>query len=234
MVKKTKSLEYEHFNNLADEWWSENGKYKILHEIKSVRIKYILDQLKVKKINNFNVLDLGCGGGLVCEPLARLGGNITGIDFVENNIKAAKIHALQNDLKINYLNQSIEKLNLKKKYDLILMFEVLEHLENWEKAIKDIKQNLKRNGIIIFSTINRNVLSKILVIKLAENILKWIPRNTHDFNKLIKPEELNTLLIKENFSILNFSGLIFNPIDRKWKLSQHNKLLNYFCTAKLN
>ncbi len=234
MAKRTKLSEFNHFNKLSNEWWSESGKFKILHEIKQIRIQYILNQLGSKRIKNLNVLDLGCGGGLICEPLTKLGGNVTGLDFVENNIKAAKLHASQNNLIINYLTQDLEKLSLNQKYDLIIIFEVLEHLDNWKTIISKIKKYLKKDGRIILSTINRNIISKILAIKFAENILKWVPKKTHNYGKLITPEELEEVLIKENFSIIDFSGLVFNPIAREWRLSKHNKLVNYFCTAKLN
>ena len=234
MTKRTKLSEFNHFNKLSNEWWSETGKYKILHKIKPIRIKYILNQIGSKNIKKLEILDLGCGGGLICESLAKLGCNVTGIDFVENNIKAAKLHASQNNLKINYYTQDIDNLSLKKKYDLIILFEVLEHINNWDKQLLKIKKFLKKGGLIILSTINRNIVSKVLAIKFAENILKWVPKNTHDYNKLITPQELEKALIKENFSILDFSGLVFNPFDREWRLSKDIKLVNYFCTARLN
>jgi len=234
MTKRTKLLEFKHFNELSNEWWSETGKYKILHKIKPIRIKYILNHITSKSYKNLEILDLGCGGGLVCEPLAKLGFNVTGIDFVENNIKVAKLHASQNNLNINYYTQNIDNLSLKKKYDLIILFEVLEHINNWDKQLLKIKKFLKKGGLIILSTINRNIVSKVLAIKFAENILKWVPKNTHDYNKLITPQELEKALIKENFSILDFSGLVFNPFDREWRLSKDIKLVNYFCTARLN
>ena len=112
------------------------------------------------------------------------------------------------------------------------MFEVLEHLDNWKKTIKNIKKNLNKNGIIIISTINRNLFSKLFAINLAENILNWIPKGTHDYNKLIKPEELKSTLIKENLKFNNIKGLIFDPLNREWKLST-NTTINYFCTARL-
>ncbi len=234
MNKIRKLSEFEHFNKLASEWWAENGKYKTLHKIIPIRIKYILDNIQSKNIKNLNILDLGCGGGLVCEPLSRLGGKVTGIDFVENNIKVAKSHAKQNNLKIKYLVQDIESLSLKEKYDIIILFEILEHIDQWKLVLNKIKKNLKQNGLIVLSTINRNVISNILAIKIAENFLKWIPKNTHNYNKLITPSELNMILNKENFSIIDFSGLIFNPFTNEWKLSKYNKLINYFCVAKLN
>ena len=191
---KSKNDEFTLFNQLSDEWWNDNGKFKILHQIKSHRMTYILDQIGNRDIKNFKILDVGCGGGIICEPLARLGAKVTGIDFAPNNINAAKIHSKKNKLKINYIHKDVEKSKLDGKFDLILMFEVLEHLDDWKKTIKKIKKNLNKNGIIIISTINRNLLSKLFAISIAENILKWIPKGTHDYNKLIKPEELKNFV----------------------------------------
>ena len=229
---KSKNEEFALFNQLSDEWWNENGKFKILHQIKSHRMSYILDQINNRNIRNLKILDVGCGGGIICEPLARLGARVTGIDFAPNNIIAAKIHSKKNKLKINYINKDIEKSKLDEKFDIILMFEVLEHLDNWKKTIKNIKKNLNKNGLIIISTINRNLLSKLFAINIAENILHWIPKGTHDYNKLIKPEELKKILLKEKFNFNNIKGLVFNPLNREWKLSK-NYMINYFCTANL-
>ena len=229
---KSKNEEFDLFNQLSDEWWNENGKFKILHQIKSHRMSYILDQINNRNIRNLKILDVGCGGGIICEPLARLGAKVTGIDFAPNNIIAAKIHSKKNKLKINYINKDIEKSKLDEKFDIILMFEVLEHLDNWKKTIKNIKKNLNKNGLIIISTINRNLLSKLFAINIAENILNWIPKGTHDYNKLIKPEELKKILLKEKFYFNNIKGLVFNPLNREWKLSK-NYMINYFCTANL-
>ncbi len=227
---KSKNEEFAFFNQLSDEWWNENGKFKILHQIKSHRMSYILDQINNRNIRNLKILDVGCGGGIICEPLARLGAKVTGIDFAPNNILAAKIHSKKNKLKINYINKDIEKSKLDEKFDIILMFEVLEHLDNWKKTIKNIKKNLNKNGLLIISTINRNLLSKLFAISIAENILHWIPKGTHDYNKLIKPEELKKILLKEKFNFNNIKGLVFNPLNREWKLSK-NYMINYFCTA---
>jgi len=229
---KSKNEEFALFNQLSDEWWNENGKFKILHQIKSLRMAYILDQINNRKIKNLKILDLGCGGGIICEPLARLGAKVTGIDFAPNNIKAAKIHSKKNNLKIKYFYKDIEKSELDEKFDIILMFEVLEHLDNWKKTIKNIKKNLNKNGLIIISTINRNFFSKLFAINIAENILNWIPKGTHDYKKLIKPEELKIILAKENFRFNNIKGLVFDPLTREWKLS-NNYMINYFCSANL-
>ena len=229
---KSKNQEFTLFNQLSDEWWNENGKFKILHQIKSHRMTYILDQINNRNIKNLKILDIGCGGGIICEPLARLGAKVTGIDFVPNNIKAAKIHSKKNKLKINYIYKDIEKSKIDEKFDIILMFEVLEHLDNRKKTINKIKKNLNKNGIIIISTINRNSLSKLFAIRIAENILKWIPKGTHDYYKLIKPEELKKTLTQENFHFKNIKGLVFDPLSGEWKLS-NNYMINYFCTANL-
>ena len=229
---KSKKEEFALFNRLSDEWWDENGKFKILHQIKRHRMTYILDQINNRNIKNLKILDIGCGGGIICEPLARLGAKVTGIDFAPNNIKAAKIHSKKNKLKINYIYKDIEKSKLDEKFDIIIMFEVLEHLDNWKKTIKNIKKNLNKNGTIIISTINRNFLSRLFAINIAENILNWIPKGTHDYNKLIKPEELKKTLLKENFHFDNLKGLVFDPLNRRWKLSK-NYSINYFCAANL-
>ena len=229
---KSKNEEFALFNQLSDEWWNENGKFKILHQIKRHRMTYILDQINNRNIKNLKILDVGCGGGIICEPLARLGAKVTGIDFSPNNIKAAMLHSKKNKLKIKYICKDVEKSKIHEKFDIILMFEVLEHLDNWKKTIKNIKYNLNKNGIVIISTINRNLISKIFAINIAENILNWIPKGTHDYNKLIKPEELKNTLSKENFHFNNIKGLIFDPLNRRWKLST-NYSINYFCTANL-
>ncbi len=229
---KSKKEEFALFNQLSDEWWNENGKFKILHEIKSHRMTYILDQINRENIKKLKILDVGCGGGIICEPLARLGAQVTGIDFAPNNINAAKIHSKKNKLNINYIYKDIEKSIIDEKFDVILMFEVLEHLDNWKKTIKNIKKNLNKNGKIIISTINRNLLSKLFAINIAENVLNWIPKGTHDYNKFIKPKEVEIALLKENFHFNNIKGLVFDPLNREWKLSK-NCMINYFCTASL-
>ena len=234
MKVRSKRLEFEHFTNLANEWWEDSGKFKILHDLQPIRMKYIIEQTKPKNIKNLNILDLGCGGGLICEPLARLGAKVTGVDFVKENIQAAKVHAIENNLKITYLKQDLENLNLKKKYDIIIIFEVIEHLKNVSEFIKKIKLHLKKNGNLLISTINRNIISKIFAIYLAENLLNWIPKETHDYNKLVKPKELTNILEKENFKIKNISGLFFNPISKRWKINKNKTKINYFCSAILN
>ena len=236
MNKINENSEFNHFKELANQWWLQNGKFKILHEITPLRIEYIKKSIKTKKnrniLNNLEILDLGCGGGLICEPLARLGAKVTGIDFIKQNIDIAKKHATKSNLKIVYFKQDLTSLKLDQKYDLILLFEVIEHIEHWKKIIKKCKKYLKSDGKIIFSTINRTLLSKIFAIYFSENILKWVPKKTHIYNKLIKPEELIDFLKEINMNTVDVTGLVYNPIIREWKLKKNLTKINYFCTAE--
>tara|TARA_Y100001970_G_scaffold64725_1_gene82855 strand:+ start:9344 stop:10045 length:702 start_codon:yes stop_codon:yes gene_type:complete len=233
MKNDKKNTEYEHFSTLAREWWSKNGKFKLLHDIQPLRTEYILKSLNKKKLNNLKILDLGCGGGLISEKLYELGAEVTGIDFVEENINVANQHAKKNRYKIKYTVKDFEKEKIKSKFDVIIIFEVLEHLNDWEKFLKKIKINLKKNGILIISTINRNLISKFFSIDLAENLLNWIPLNTHSYYKFIKPEELEYILSKNNFKNIQFKGITYNLIKTSWQFSE-NTSINYFCSCKLS
>ncbi len=226
---KEYNTEYELFNKLSQDWWDENGKFKILHQIKPIRMKYIISQLNSKNIKKIEILDVGCGGGLISESLARLGANVTGIDFVEENILIAKNHSLMKNLKVNYIHGDVEKINISKNFDLIIIFELLEHLNDWKSFVLKISKKLKKNGIIIISTINRNIISKTLAIHFAENILNWIPKGTHNYDKFIKPDEIINCAKQNNLDLKNLTGLIFDPLEFKWRLSQNTKV-NYFCS----
>ena len=233
MKNEKKNTEFEHFSSLANDWWSKNGKFKILHEIQAIRIKYILETLNKKNLKNTTVLDIGCGGGLVSEGLSKIGATVTGIDFIKENIKVAKMHAKKNNLKINYYLKDFEKEKITSTYDVIIILEVLEHLINWEEFIKKIKLSLNKNGTLIISTINRNLVSKFLTLDIGENLLKLIPLNTHTFYKFIKPEELEQVLSSNSFENIKFKGLTYNALKLKWELSKNTKI-NYFCSCKLN
>jgi len=233
--------EYEKFSSIADHWWDESGKFSILHTINPLRIKYIINQItKIKKIkrerglylNKLDIIDVGCGGGLVCEPLARIGAKVTGIDFIKKNIKIAKKHSQNENLNIKYFVSDINNLQLNKKYDVILILEVIEHIDDWKIILNDLTKNLKPQGIMIISTINRNLLSFMSAIFIAEQILRWIPKGTHEYNKLVKTKELISALEKNNLKIIDFSGLIYNPFKREWSVKKNKTKINYFCTAQ--
>ena len=234
--------EIQKFSDLADEWWDVNGKFKPLHMFNPIRIEYITEKIKqefnlINQNNNFlkdlKILDIGCGGGLISEPLARLGGEVTGIDASEKNIKVAKLHSKKNNLDINYLNKSPEQLNNSEKFDIILNLEVVEHVENVDLYIKSCSNLLKKNGIMFTATLNRTIVSYIKAIVGAEYILRWLPIGTHDWNKFIKPEELEKKLSSANFSTIDVKGLEFNPLFNKWKKSD-NLSVNYIICSKRN
>ena len=233
--------EIQKFSNLADEWWDVKGKFKPLHMFNPIRIEYILEKIKQhfnltegnnSLLKNFEILDIGCGGGLISEPMARLGANVTGIDASEKNIKIASLHSKKNKLKINYLNKSPEQLDNQKKYDLILSLEIIEHVENVDTYLKSCEKLLKKDGLMFTATLNRTLTSYFKAIIGAEYILRWLPIGTHDWNKFIKPEELEKQLINLNFRTIDISGLSFNPIISKWKRS-NNLSVNYIiCSSK--
>ena len=233
--------EIQKFSKLADEWWDVKGKFKPLHMFNPIRIEYILEKIKQhfnltegnnSLLKNFEILDIGCGGGLISEPMARLGANVTGIDASEKNIKIASLHSKKNKLKINYLNKSPEQLDNQKKYDLILSIEIIEHVENVDTYLKSCEKLLKKDGLMFTATLNRTLTSYFKAIIGAEYILRWLPIGTHDWNKFIKPEELEKQLIDLNFRTIDISGLSFNPIISKWKRS-NNLSVNYIiCSSK--
>jgi 2-polyprenyl-6-hydroxyphenyl methylase/3-demethylubiquinone-9 3-methyltransferase len=227
--------EIQKFSKLANEWWDINGKFKPLHMFNPIRIEYILEKItnhfkldKEKKnlLKGLEILDIGCGGGLISEPMARLGGRVTGIDAAEKNIKVASLHCKESNLNINYLNKSPEQLSEKEKFDIILNLEIVEHVDNLDLYLQSCYDLLKKNGIMFTATINRTFVSYIKAIVGAEYILRWLPIGTHDWNKFIKPEELEKLLSEKKFKNNDVKGLSFNPILNKWKRSD-NLSVNY-------
>ncbi len=234
--------EIQKFSNLADEWWDVNGKFKPLHMFNPVRIEYILEEIskhfKIKRekklfLENLNILDIGCGGGLISEPMARLGANVTGIDASAKNIKVASLHSKKSNLKIKYINASPEKMGEKEKFDIILNLEIVEHVDNIDLYIQSCKNLLKKNGLMFTATINRTLMSYVKAIIGAEYILRWLPIGTHDWNKFVKPEELQKKLDEKNFSTSDIKGLEFNPILQKWKKS-NNLSVNYIISSVKN
>jgi len=233
--------EIQKFSKLADEWWDVNGKFKPLHMFNPIRIEYILNEItKHFKLNqdrklilkNLEILDIGCGGGLISEPMSRLGANVTGIDAAEKNIRVASLHSKKNKLKINYLNKSPEQLKEKEKFDIILNLEIVEHVDNLDLYLQSCYDLLKKNGLMFTATINRTLTSYVKAIIGAEYVLRWLPIGTHDWNKFVKPEELQSKLTDKKFLTNNIKGLEFNPFFNKWKKSD-NLSVNYIvCSFK--
>ena len=233
--------EIQKFSKLADEWWNVNGKFKPLHMFNPIRIEYILDKISKhfhldKKKNFFlkdlEILDIGCGGGLISEPMARLGGNVTGIDAAEKNIKIAHLHSKKNNLSIKYLNKSPEQLDEKEKFDIILNLEIVEHVDNLDLYLQSCFKLLKKNGLMFTATINRTLISYIKAIVGAEYILRWLPIGTHDWNKFIKPEELQQKLNALNFVNEDIKGLEFIPLFNKWKRTDNLSVNYIICSVK--
>ena len=233
--------EIQKFSELASEWWNPEGKFKPLHMFNPIRIEYILEKIKdhfnIKNQNGnilkgLNILDIGCGGGLISEPMCRLGANVTGIDASEKNIKVAKLHSAKSKLKINYQTKSPEQLDASEKFDIILNLEIVEHVDNVKLYLKSCNSLLKNNGLMFTATLNRTIVSYIKAIIGAEYILRWLPIGTHDWNKFIKPEELELLLAENSFSTKEVKGLEFNPFLRKWKKSNNLKVNYIICSIK--
>jgi 2-polyprenyl-6-hydroxyphenyl methylase/3-demethylubiquinone-9 3-methyltransferase len=231
--------EIEKFSKIAAEWWNPNGKFKPLHKFNPIRIQYLKENiikhfnLKQKKpiLNKVNILDIGCGGGLLSEPLSRLGANVTAIDASKKNIEVAKFHAKKNKLKIKYLCLSPEKLNINKKFDVVLNMEIVEHVDDLNFFIKKSSELLKKNGIMFVATLNKTFKSYVFAIIGAEYVLKWLPIGTHDWEKFVKPDELINMGIKSNLKIKKLDGMKFNLISNKWGLSKDCSV-NYIAKFK--
>ena len=226
--------EIEKFSKMAEEWWNIEGKFKPLHKFNPIRIEYIKDSIienfKLKNdekypLKGINILDIGCGGGLLSEPMHRLGANVTGIDASDKNIEIAKIHAKKNNLNINYKCSSPENLK-KEKFDVILNMEIVEHVENVELFLETSSNLLNVNGLMFVATLNKTLKSYLFAIIGAEYILRWLPIGTHEWDKFITPENLRNILSKFKMEMIKTDGVKYNPILDKWSLSKDTSV-NY-------
>ena len=231
--------EIEKFSKMASEWWDPQGKFKPLHKFNPIRIKYIKDCIiehfninkKEQPLKNLEILDIGCGGGLLSEPISRLGAKVTGIDASIKNIHMAKFHSKKNKLKINYICSSPEKLEVKKKFDVVLNMEIVEHVENIDYFIQQSSKFLKKNGLMFVATINKTLKSYLFAIIGAEYVLRWLPIGTHDWEKFVEPKKLINSAKKNNLSLIKIDGVKFNPIVNEWKIS-NDKSVNYISNFK--
>ena len=226
--------EIEKFSKMAAEWWDPSGKFKPLHKFNPIRIRYIKENIinsfklksKKKPLDNINILDIGCGGGLLSEPMRRLGANVTGIDASSKNINIAKLHAKKNKLKINYLCSSPEKLKIQKKFDVILNMEIVEHVEDINFFINSCSKLLKKNGLMFVATLNKTLKSYLFAIIGAEYVLRWLPIGTHDWEKFVKPEDLKKILNRNNLKLEKLDGMNFNIIKDEWSVTSDTSI-NY-------
>ena len=226
--------EIEKFSKIAEEWWNPAGKFKPLHKFNPIRISYIKDNvvntfnLKRNKqpLKNVKILDIGCGGGLLSEPMKRLGAEVVGIDASQKNITVAKLHAKKNNLKIKYFCASPENFKTKMKFDVILNMEIIEHVDDVEFFLKKCSNLLRKNGIMFVATLNKTLKSYLFAIIGAEYVLNWLPIGTHDWEKFVKPNDLINILIKKKLKLDTLDGMKFNLIKNKWSIS-NDKSINY-------
>ena len=226
--------EIEKFSKIAEEWWNPEGKFKPLHKFNPIRISYIKENIiksfklgnKKDPLKNIKILDVGCGGGLLSEPMCRLGAEVTGIDASDKNINIAKLHSKKNNLKINYICSSPEKLNVKDKFDVILNMEIVEHVEDVNFFLKSCGNLLKKDGIMFVATLNKTLKSYFFAIIGAEYILRWLPIGTHEWEKFLKPEDLISILKDNDFRLERLDGMKLNILTDKWSVS-NDKSVNY-------
>ncbi|EJF87503.1 3-demethylubiquinone-9 3-methyltransferase [Bartonella vinsonii subsp. arupensis OK-94-513] len=233
--------EIDHFSHIASEWWNPQGKFRPLHQFNPTRLAYIRekiclefnrDPISLMPFENLKILDIGCGGGLLCEPMARLGATVVGADAAQTNIEVAKIHAAQNGLSIDYRTTTAEALaNEEEQFDIILNMEVVEHVADVNLFMAATAELLKPQGLMFVSTLNRTWKAWGLAIVGAEYILRWLPKGTHDYKKFLKPQELKNLLSKSTLTVIDQVGITYNPLTDSWNRSKDMDV-NYMLLAK--
>jgi 2-polyprenyl-6-hydroxyphenyl methylase/3-demethylubiquinone-9 3-methyltransferase len=233
--------EVARFAAMAEQWWDPKGKFRPLHELNPTRVKYIRDralaqfgrpvgQTDLKPLAGLRVLDIGCGGGLLCEPLARLGATVTGIDAAQKNIEIAKLHADQAGLEIDYRCQPAEAMVGKESFDIVLAMEVAEHVSDPDLFLKSCGQVLRPGGMMVATTLNRTARSFAMAIVGAEYVLRWLPRGTHDWKKFLKPSELTRGLRRGGLTVREIVGVTYNPLARSWSITS-DLAVNYMLWA---
>jgi 2-polyprenyl-6-hydroxyphenyl methylase/3-demethylubiquinone-9 3-methyltransferase len=229
------------FTAMAEEWWDPKGKFKPLHKFNPVRLAYIRDHLvrhfgrdaqSIRPFDRLRILDVGCGGGLLCEPLTRLGASVTGVDAAERNIAIARIHAEKSGLAIDYRATTSEALVAAgEKFDVVLNMEVVEHVDNVPLYMKSCADLVAPGGLMFTATLNRTARSWALAIVGAEYVLRWLPRGTHDWKKFLTPEEITAQLRRNGLKIVDQTGVTFNPLADEWRASS-DMAVNYMVLAE--
>ncbi|MGB3538420.1 MAG: bifunctional 2-polyprenyl-6-hydroxyphenol methylase/3-demethylubiquinol 3-O-methyltransferase UbiG [Mesorhizobium sp.] len=233
--------EVERFSALAAEWWNPNGKFRPLHKFNPVRLAYIRDQVaerfgrdprEARPFKGLRFLDIGCGGGLLCEPMARLGAEVVGADASSTNIEVAKLHASESSVDVDYRATTAEDLaDSGEKFDVILNMEVVEHVADIDLFVAKCGEMVKPGGIMFVATINRTLKALGLAIIGAEYVLRWLPRGTHQFGKLVRPEELEKALTGAAMSVIDRTGVIYHPLADRWQRSKDMDV-NYMVLAE--
>lgn len=238
--------EVAQFSAIASEWWDERGKFAPLHRMNPTRIGYIRDQINhhfgqlvgqsgesATPLKNLSLLDVGCGGGLLCEPMARLGAAVTGVDASEENIAVATDHAKQSGLGIDYRAATVESLaEAGQTFDIVLALEIVEHVAESGLFYDCLAKLVKPGGLLIMSTLNRTAKSYAMAIIGAEYVLRWLPRGTHDWNKFVRPSEMAAAIEKTGLALIDTSGIRFDPLSWKFSLDPQDLAVNYLMAAK--
>ncbi len=229
------------FTAMAAEWWDPSGKFRPLHKFNPVRLQYIKEKVcenfdrdmnDPKAFADLRFLDIGCGGGLLSEPMARMGAQVIGADASPANIEIAKIHAAQSGLSIDYRSQTAEELEAaNEKFDIVLNMEVVEHVSDVNMFMTACSHMVKPGGLMFVATINRTPKANALAIFMAENVLRWLPRGTHDYNKLVKPEELEMPMEAAGLTLIDRTGVFYNPFTDQWNKSRDMDV-NYMVLGK--
>lgn len=233
--------EVDRFSAMAAEWWSPTGKFKPLHKFNPVRLAYIRDKAAenfsrspktAKPLEGLRVLDIGCGGGLLSEPVARMGAEVVGADPSEKNIGIASTHAKASGVAVDYRAVTAEQLaEAGETFDIVLNMEVVEHVADVELFMNTCASMVRPGGLMFVATINRTMKAAALAIFAAENVLRWLPRGTHQYEKLVRPEELENPLAASGLEIVDRTGVFFNPLANQWNLSKDMDV-NYMLLAK--
>ncbi|MCB1531781.1 MAG: bifunctional 2-polyprenyl-6-hydroxyphenol methylase/3-demethylubiquinol 3-O-methyltransferase UbiG [Alphaproteobacteria bacterium] len=223
------------FSAIAEQWWDPAGKFAPLHAINPLRIAFIREQLACDAsppLTGLSLLDIGCGGGLLCEPMRRLGAEVTGIDASEKNIRTAAAHAAAQELAITYRHSSAEALAAEgRSYDIVLNMEVVEHVADLEAFIAASCALVKPGGLMFCSTLNRTAKAYALAIIGAEYLLRWLPKGTHDWSKFVRPSEMEALLRRHGMRITALTGMTYRPLSGEWRLAPHDLSVNYLLCA---
>ncbi len=234
--------EIEKFAAIADDWWDPDGKFKPLHQLNETRLKFIRQQScghfakddnTLSPLTGLSVIDVGCGGGLISEPMARLGGQVTGIDAASANIEVARLHAAEGGLSIDYrCTTAEEEAASGRQHDLVLALEIIEHVADVDIFLASLGRLVKPGGGLFLSTLNRTPKAFLMAIVGAEYVLRWLPRGTHDWQRFVKPSEMTRPLRRSGLKVSAMSGLVYNPLADRWHLDERDLDVNYILFAK--
>lgn len=237
-------IEVDNFSKIAGEWWKADGAFKALHRINPVRVSYVRDRICAhfglvannrRFLSGLTMLDVGCGGGLLSEPMAALGAKVTGIDASPEAVKAAKFHIKTEKLSVSYSVNSVENLAASnKRFDVITAFEIIEHVEDRDSFLGSIAKLLKKDGLLIMATVNRTTKSFLLGVLAAEYILKWAPEGAHEWENFVRPSELVGMLDQHGLTTVNLTGVVFDPLSGEFVTHPHKLDINYMLAAKVS